>query len=300
MLEVAAIIPTYNSEKYIGEAIRSVLAQTHRVSEIIVVDDGSTDQTQAVVKAFDSDVRLLVNPVNKGPGFSRNLGVAHSTAPIIAFLDSDDVWNSDHIARKHKLLIRYPEIPLVFGPRVGFGLKSEVWPTTELEQKNAPFDFLPAQLGGGIVQTSTIVMRKKAFEEIGGFDDIVRYRHGRRVQAEDLDLTLKLSYHYPFVADDMATVKYRHHDEQSSTLVLDQLLINYEYRLRFLKTLSPQQRQAERVGQGVSKMLHRWERMLQGYWDQRKLQDLIQSLIFGLKNNLLRRETLRFVGNRFH
>ena len=86
MLEVAAIIPTYNSEKYIGEAIRSVLAQTHRVSEIIVVDDGSTDQTQAVVKAFDSDVRLLVNPVNKGPGFSRNLGVAHSTAPIIAFL----------------------------------------------------------------------------------------------------------------------------------------------------------------------------------------------------------------------
>jgi glycosyltransferase involved in cell wall biosynthesis len=97
-LRISAVIPVFNRERTIGRAIESVLAQTHPPAEIVVVDDGSTDLTAEVVATFADRVRYAYQP-NAGAAVARNHGVATATAPWVAFLDSDDYWFDDHIAR---------------------------------------------------------------------------------------------------------------------------------------------------------------------------------------------------------
>ena len=87
---ISAIIPAYNAERYISQAIESVLAQPYRPIEIVVADDGSTDGTAAIAKSY-SAVRYVYQP-NQGPPVARNAGLAHSSGELIAFLDADDFW----------------------------------------------------------------------------------------------------------------------------------------------------------------------------------------------------------------
>ena len=90
---VSIITPSYNSEAYIAETIRSVLAQTHREWEMLIVDDGSTDNTVKVIQEFeDNRIRLFENDSNLGAALSRNLGIKHAKGRWVAFLDSDDLW----------------------------------------------------------------------------------------------------------------------------------------------------------------------------------------------------------------
>src|SRR5436305_15308085 len=96
-LSVVAIIPLYNGERYIAETMDSVLTQTVKPAEIIVVDDGSSDGGAAIVEKYaDRGVQLL-RKENGGQGSARNHGVAHSTADVICFLDQDDRWYPNHV-----------------------------------------------------------------------------------------------------------------------------------------------------------------------------------------------------------
>jgi glycosyltransferase involved in cell wall biosynthesis len=98
-VRVSAIIPVFNGERYLAEAIESVLAQTSPASEIVVVDDGSTDGSRAVAERFGPPVRL-VSATHAGAGAARNRGVAQSTGELLAFLDADDIWPSDKLERQ--------------------------------------------------------------------------------------------------------------------------------------------------------------------------------------------------------
>jgi glycosyltransferase involved in cell wall biosynthesis len=95
---VSVVIPAYNAERFVGEAIESVLAQTHPNVECIVVDDGSTDGTAAVARAFGTRVRM-VEQANKGVSAARNAGVRAATGSLLAFLDADDRWSPDWLSR---------------------------------------------------------------------------------------------------------------------------------------------------------------------------------------------------------
>src|SRR4051794_8654152 len=88
---VAVIIPTFNYARFVGRAVQSVLDQTFPPAEVIVVDDGSTDATAGVLESFGSRITVL-RQQNRGVAAARNLGVRHSTAPLLAFLDADDLW----------------------------------------------------------------------------------------------------------------------------------------------------------------------------------------------------------------
>lgn len=93
---VSVVMPAYNSQNYIGEAIASVSVQTYRNLELLVIDDGSVDETEAVVRLLmkeDSRIRLIFNGVNRGISYSRNRGIECSQGEWIAFLDSDDMWD---------------------------------------------------------------------------------------------------------------------------------------------------------------------------------------------------------------
>ncbi|HWJ80108.1 MAG TPA: glycosyltransferase family 2 protein [Niallia sp.] len=97
---VSVIIPTYNVEKYIKQCINSVLAQTHKNLEIIIVDDCSADNTLKIVQSYaDSRINILINKENKGPSYSRNRAIEKAKGEWIAFLDSDDWWESTRIER---------------------------------------------------------------------------------------------------------------------------------------------------------------------------------------------------------
>jgi glycosyltransferase involved in cell wall biosynthesis len=96
---ITAIIPVHNGERHLAEAIQSVLAQTLPPGEIIVVDDGSTDASAAIAQSFGAPVRVLAQP-NLGPAAARNLGLAHATGDLLAFLDADDLWTPNKLARQ--------------------------------------------------------------------------------------------------------------------------------------------------------------------------------------------------------
>ena len=96
---VSCIVPVYNGERYLREALDSILAQTYRPLEIIVADDGSADGTAGVVATFGDQVRY-VRQHNQGPSSARNLGIRVPTGDFIAFLDADDLWHPEKLARQ--------------------------------------------------------------------------------------------------------------------------------------------------------------------------------------------------------
>jgi len=116
---VSVIIPAYNSEKYISDTIDSVLNQTYKNLEIIVVDDGSTDNTEKVVKEKLSNFSnfKFLKQCNLGSAEARNLGIRNSNGNYIAFLDADDLWLPQKIEKQIKFFLNNPDYGLVFTRR---------------------------------------------------------------------------------------------------------------------------------------------------------------------------------------
>src|SRR5690242_4967891 len=94
---VTCIVPVFNGERYLGEALDSIFAQGHQPLEVLVVDDGSTDGSAAVAKSYGDRVRYFFQP-NAGPAAARNLGLEAARGEFIAFLDADDLWHRDKLA----------------------------------------------------------------------------------------------------------------------------------------------------------------------------------------------------------
>jgi Glycosyl transferase family 2 len=111
---VSVIIPTYNRSGLLGRAVRSVLAATSPGDEVLVIDDGSTDDTPQAVRSFGDAVRYF-RIDNSGPGAARNLGIRLAERPLVAFLDSDDEWLPDKLELQRKVMHRFPEAVFCFG-----------------------------------------------------------------------------------------------------------------------------------------------------------------------------------------
>lgn len=103
---VSVIMPAYNSEKYIAESIKSVLAQTYQNWELIIVDDCSTDKTKEIVKSFsDSRIKFFKNNTNSGVDITRNKAISEASGRWFAFLDSDDIWKPDKLEKQLEFMI---------------------------------------------------------------------------------------------------------------------------------------------------------------------------------------------------
>jgi glycosyltransferase involved in cell wall biosynthesis len=150
---ISVVIPVYNTERFLGDAIRSVLAQDVAVSEVVVVDDGSTDASAAVAKAFGGAVRVIERP-HEGPGAARNAGVEAAMGELLAFLDADDLWAPGKLAAQLAALESQPGLAGVFGwcrQFRGVG---------ELREEMAPE---PAYVPGALL------IRADAFRVVGAF-----------------------------------------------------------------------------------------------------------------------------------
>ena len=172
MPDVSVILPVYNREQSVARAIRSVLGQTQPPFEVIVVDDGSTDGTRAVLDSFGSQVTVISQP-HAGAYVARNRGLRHASGELIAFIDSDDVWLPDRLASQMPLMAR-PEVGLVFGDVV------HVRPGQE-RRRLTSFQVAPPRRGRvaaqfawcNFVPTSTVLVRRSCIDEAGGFAEDV-------------------------------------------------------------------------------------------------------------------------------
>jgi glycosyltransferase involved in cell wall biosynthesis len=159
---ISCIVPVYNGEKYLAEAIESILAQSYRPLEVIIVDAGSTDDTPQVVAGFKDRV-VYLEQSNRGPSATRNLGVSASRGDFVAFLDPDDLWHPDKLARQMGCFEACPELDLCVAHVKLF------W-AAELQGEAMR---LRGQARGNIVPgftTGTLLTRRKFFYAVGDFD----------------------------------------------------------------------------------------------------------------------------------
>ena len=228
--KVSVIIPAYNGDRFIAEAIDSVLHQTYQNYEIIVVDDGSTDNTAQVVRQYGKAVRYL-SQRNQGVAASRNLGLAAALGDYIAFLDQDDVFLPHKLSTQVELMDRSDDLGIVNSgwqictmEKIDFHRQVE----TAVKPWSRIPDLSPANLiVWKPVFLGAMLFRRTWLEKIGGFDRTLE-------QTPDVDLVLRLAaIGCPAAWVEQITVKYRQHAANASkntllqTQELNQITANF-------------------------------------------------------------------------
>ena len=194
MTRVTAVIPCYNGEKYVAKAIASVRAQTRAVDDVLVIDDRSTDRSREVAEAAGAHVVTLER--NSGPSEARNAGLRLAAGDLVAFLDADDEWTTEHCALVVGLLERAPDAVLGFGRSAYYEFPDVVSPASIPD--GAPVDALEAVIRENPVTQSAAVVRREIALEIGGYDTAMRH-------SEDFDLWLRLAVRGPFICTHSVT-----------------------------------------------------------------------------------------------
>lgn len=202
MPKVSVIIPTYNSARYLSEAIDSVLAQSFKDFEILVIDDGSTDETQEVLRRYQSRVHCVRQP-NSGVAIARNRGIEQSRGHYISFLDADDTWTASKLERQLAALVESKHHRICYSAFTV--VRSDLTPigvTRSRRQGDALEDLL---LRGNVVATPSTVMAERAlFIAAGGFDPALS-------QCADWDMWVRLAALSDFLYLDEPLVNYRQH-----------------------------------------------------------------------------------------
>jgi glycosyltransferase involved in cell wall biosynthesis len=216
--DVSIIIPAYNGGRYLPAAIDSVLGQTYRNYELIVVDDGSTDDTALVLQSYldpNPNIRYVAQ-TNQGVGAARNHGIRLAQAKWIAFLDQDDVWLPQKLALQLECLQSQPQLGLIHS---GWQI---VDATGKLLSTVQPWQGLPTLDLQAWVQWKPVFLGAMLFQrdwlaQVGGFNE-------RWQQTGDVDLALRLAAsECPAAWVQQATVNYRQHAANTSRDVLEQI-----------------------------------------------------------------------------
>ena len=188
MPEVSVIVPVFNGSQWIGQALRSLFAQTYRDFEVIVIDDGSTDDLRSALAEWGDRIVLERQP-NGGPGSARNRGLQRARGRLIAFLDADDEWLPEKLALQVAYFAQYPETGLLHTATVG----DQLPPSAE---ENIGFPppvnaFSELFHTDFFIRTLTVMAPRTVLLEAGGFDD------RREIHVEDWDLWLRVAARYP-------------------------------------------------------------------------------------------------------
>ena len=191
MAKVSVVIPTYNRANYLLQAMDSVLAQTYKDYEVVVVDDGSTDGTQALLKPLidKGKIRYYQNP-GRGVSAARNFGAQNANGKYLAFLDSDDLFLSAKLEKQVALIEQRRGIGMVHSHYSKFNDAGEDLGLRDTSRYQG--SIYPGLLNqwGILMAPSCTLIPKTVFEEVGGYDEAMRW-------AEDLDLWRRIAYRYP-------------------------------------------------------------------------------------------------------
>ena len=208
MVKVSIIVPSYNSAQYLPEALESALCQTYQDYEIIVIDDGSTDQTKDIVQGFAADhpekIRYIYQE-NKGLAVARNTAIKHARGKFLALLDSDDKWLPERLEYTVKAIesddavgLAYCDITYV--DEAGTPLGSPERDSRYLSGNIFEYIFLRKVH----IVSPSVIFRKSCCDQVGGFDENLA-----RLGCEDRDLWLRISQQYKAVYVDKVLALYR-------------------------------------------------------------------------------------------
>jgi glycosyltransferase involved in cell wall biosynthesis len=228
-MKFSIIIPVYNGEKVIIRALISALEQTFQDHEVIVVNDGSTDNTQQTIESYIENYNhkvpiQLINTPNNGRSSARNLGVTESHSDFVCFLDADDEFHKDHLHQFNQAIKTYSHINCFFGdslivrddnswgsydsylPR--FLNRGEFWTESDgfIQFEQCFSEFL---IEGSLIPMCSTAIRKSTFIESGGFNENFSV-------SEDFELWFRLSLNNSFVAINKALSTVYHHTENTS------------------------------------------------------------------------------------
>ncbi|GEM_PF-320334 len=245
------LVPTYNHEKFIGDCIQSVLSQTFSDWEMIILDDGSTDNTGSIAKArAESDPRIIyVQQPNKGIFRlyeTNNSGLEISKGNYISILEGDDLWAKDKLQKQFEVLENNPGVVLCFGKVNAFSSETgQVHTVLPIVGREVPatwsndpaVSILNALFLDNFIPSVTITIRRSALLEIGGFQSIEGY------PATDLPTTLKLATQGQFYFINEILANYRMQSNQiTKTYTIQLLEKRIQYVYRFFDSLSPELR----------------------------------------------------------
>ena len=213
-MHFSVVIPLYNKQNSIAATLRSVLAQTYTNYEIIVVDDGSTDDSANVAEAVLRECKVygveckgkVMRKANGGVSSARNAGILAAKGEYIAFLDGDDLWGPEYLSISAKLIADYPNAG-IYGTASGLVINDVLKGETTLYVGHRGWIDNPWIVGSPFSTSATIV-DKKVFDVVGMFDE--RVTHG-----EDLDMWWRIVLKYPCVYEDVVHSYYRVDAENS-------------------------------------------------------------------------------------
>lgn len=226
MPKVSVIIPTYNCAEFLKNAIDSVLKQTYKDYEIIVVDDGSTDDTRHIVGQFDGNIRYFFQD-NAGPAAARNAGIKNAAGKYIAFLDSDDYFFPEKLELQTAYIGRYPDMAMVFSDACTTYTDGTRIPHYKLIQEPHWGMIFDKLFLNNFINNSTVLLHKSYLEKTGLFDETIRY-------SEDYELYLRIAKNFPIGYIDKVLVKFDRTRQNRLTRNIEKL---FESDIRILSRL---------------------------------------------------------------
>ena len=231
--EVSVIIPTYNRASMVVEAVESVLAQDMTDFELIVIDDGSTDETAERLSAYGSRLKYYQQE-NAGVSAARNRGITFSTAPLIAFLDSDDLWLPPKLQVQHTYMTENPGIHICQTEEIWWRNGRRVNPKKHHQKPSG--DIFRRSLELCLVSPSAAIIRRELFEQVGYFDEELP-------MAEDYDLWLRVAVDHPvmLLPEPLVIKRGGHSDQLSARKGIDRYRIEALEKLLSSSRLSQEQ-----------------------------------------------------------
>jgi len=188
--KVSIILPTYNRAHTLRRSLESVLNQTYKNFEVILVDDGSTDNTKELVESYQDDrIKYYHAGLNKGAAAARNYGLERANCDYIAFQDSDDIWHADKLEKQMKVLTEAPkEVGFVYH-KIMYDMGNNycaILPSEEVEVEQKNGNIYAQMLYDNLVPCPAILMKRSCLEKAGGFDEELK-------ALEDYDFALKMA-----------------------------------------------------------------------------------------------------------
>lgn len=206
IIDISVVIPTYNRYEFLKRALESVYSQSYHAKEIIVVDDGSTDNTNLIKKQFPK-IKYIYQQ-NRGVSHARNTGIKNATRQWIAFLDSDDEWHVEKLQKQVALHKNNPEILISYTDELWIRDGKEL--KVPKKYKKYAGEIFDKCLGHCIIAPSSSLVHKNLFDSVGIFDENLEV-------CEDYDLWLRIAFREKIgLVDEKLIVKYAGHDNQLS------------------------------------------------------------------------------------